>query len=499
MVPSKKEGAAMASSPTSFAKYASSLDLSDINNQRRLVETMTTSFALLASIDPDSYSINLDLAKTLPPLVYNQTTNTLEQEKQDYSFFATLLSLIGFASQPEDGKENLYSMVIVTAEKISKLAKVKLGDEESWPFGRYLIKNYGAISHGITYCKERERLQNPNSREKNPSEVMLSESKELFEGVVAAATLIEEATSLDKSDLLHPYIPTKKVNKILSLPLYAILKEIMQLKMIFGDTKVIEKMLFDKAHLRFLGLALLIDPALYPICLSPLLTQLKIIQKNPFSDEEASQFYLLLFKEPAFSALQGVALQKILRMRTVTDTDEVFNKRYQSEPVQAALRFIAEEIQRIKKETLSDIEKKTKLQKFLEPFLFHLASFPPYRKPLHFVSPPMFETTDENNPGLPFVNIGSPEITRFFLNVLLRFENLNNIDLSSKDDRKALLECAEFLIEKNVSSELKDPKSRTIDLDALEKWLPLFPEVKELATWPLVQKFIESRKEGPPR
>jgi hypothetical protein len=204
---------------------------------------------------------------------------------------------------------------------------------------------------------------------------------------------------------------------------------------------------------------------------------------NPYLQE----FYLQILNCESFEQFHLDVVARLLEKKGWRESEEEFQTRCQSKPVQEALSYLCKKIEEIKQQPVSEQERKMQLSTCLDVVDRNLRHFSPFKQIYNFALLYHDETAAENNPGLPFNALGGYEITDFVTLALFSFEDLQSVNLSDSACRKTLLECAEPIIKGKFSPE--SANKIAINCDKLSHWLSLFPEVTQLSCWPSIEKF----------
>lgn len=235
-----------------------------------------------------------------------------------------------------------------------------------------------------------------------------------------------------------------------------------------------------------------IDPDLFPEILTPLIEALRNASEFRYNDESYAlqNFYHLILKSEHFKELHIYSISQILK-KEWNESEESFYIKSQTTPVKESLTYLLKIINSIKKQTnCTNSEQMDQLNDLLTT-LDQLRNFTPYKQIYQFASVQWNEKKVKENPGLPFTYLGGGQISNFVSRALLSFDDYEKININDSECRKILLESAEQLLTYYFSNDLKPI---AIDMNKIDDWLSKFPEIKTLACWPQVEKFLSQIK-----
>lgn len=468
-----------------FTQYARGLNLSLAKDQEDLVAALGRNFTYITECDE---FCGLMMSK----IIFDTKTHTLAPQPAP-SVLSTYLpsmtwTLLGYEEEVE-GPKNLEGMMLFIAQKLSKLAKLKFGDDDT--FTTYLLVNYNSIRKGICNLKEYYRRNVPSLAKEDSEEKTFKRCLEIHETVTASAAFIAGYSSEEIRKLSGLFLNVSKVHDLLSLGINAPIKNMMSLGKTSYSEAYIERIF--KKHNKFMGSCLKVDSELFPQVLVSLSSTLEQAYKNQYNspNHHLEQFYLKILNNECFSELHMDVVAQLLDGKKWSESEDEFEIRRQSHPIMEALNYVHQKIKEIKKQPILE-KKKEEIVNFLEVVDNGLHAFPPFKQIFNFALIYWHQIPAKNNPGLPFKYLGCYEIRDFITQVLLSFDDLNSIDLSDPVCRKKLLECAEPIIVVKFSKAAWFTNEQSpIDLNKLDSWLSLFPEVTQLACWHLIEEFYQ--------
>lgn len=190
--------------------------------------------------------------------------------------------------------------------------------------------------------------------------------------------------------------------------------------------------------------------------------------------------------------MSGLAVVQLLEKKKWNESEEEFQVRSQSLPTKEALNYIRQKIEQIKKQPVPEKKQKEQLATVLTAVDCSLHNFSPFKQIFNFALVYYGQTAADNNPGLPFAALGGYQLINFVTEVLFSFDDLETVNLDDTVCRKKLLECAELIITTKFSEALRTVDASSIDLNKLNRWLTLFPEINQLSCWPLIEQFYKA-------
>jgi len=484
---------AMQNTPCEFTQYAHGLSLSSAKDQQDLTAAINASFTLISNCAPDKSGINGDVVGKLRQIVFDTKTHTLAAQPTASTFSTWLpnkvFTLLGY-EEGAAGPKNLEGMIIFIAEKLAKLAKLKFGPADDDTFTKYLVVNYRTIHMGIAYLKEYYRRFVPSSPKDNEEET-LGRCLNIHEVITASAALIANYSAGEIVKLSETFLSISKANDLLSLEINVPIKKLMSLGKESYREAYIKGVFKEGKHIQFMATCLKIDTDLFPQILVPLSNALEQAYNNRFEsfNHQLQEFYLQILNSEYFKELHANSVAQLLEKKKWNESEEELQIRSQSEPVKEALSYIYKKIEQIKKQPITEQERKEQLATFLKAIDDQLHNYSPFKQIFNFALVYWTQTPAENNPGLPFKGLGDWQVRQFVTQVLLCFDDLETVNLSDPACRKKLLECAEPIITYEFSEALRSVLHSPVDLNKLNRWLVLFPEIRELSCWPLIEKF----------
>ena len=486
---------AMQNKPCEFAQYARGLNLSSAKDQNDLAVALNKSFTFICSCAADKLAINGTAVEKLRKIVFDRKAHTLAPQPTNSALLAWLpsktWSLLGYEEEIA-GPKNLEGMMLFIAEKLSKLAKLKFGSADDETFTKYLLVNYTNIRMGITYLKEYYRRFVSSISKEDNEEKTLERCLSMHETITASAALIVGYSSEEFYKLSDSILNISKAHDLLSLEINAPIENMMSLGKKLNNKAYIQEILKKGKHDKFMISCLKIDAELFHEILGPLANTLEQAYENRFStsNDHLQEFYLQILNSEYFKELHTDVVIQLLETKW-KESEEEFQIRCQCKPIKGALNYIFQKIEQIKKQPIPEQKQKEQLTNFLVAFDDQLPQFSPFKKIYNFALAYWNQTSADNNPGLPFKALGSYQIKTFITQVLFSFDDLEEVNLSDTASRKKLLECAEPIITDKFSTALQSTDNSPIDLDKLNHWLTLFPEINQLSCWPLMEKFCK--------
>lgn len=483
-----------------FSRYVKDIDLSSNQVQEDLKGVFNKSFSFLSSCALTKNSIDVNALERLRKFVFDSTTHELKFQTTSSSLSSKLWSFLGYIDEA-DGPQNLECMMHYIAIKLSKLAKIKFGPDKNSTLAKYLLENYTSIRMGISYLKAYYRNYICQASNTDNEEKSLERSIKTHHTITMSAAHMEGYTTDEIFQLTRSFaFYNKTANDLLEIEIYAPIKNIMSLGKTTYSKPFIKEVFKDGKDTIFMISCLKIDTELFPQVITPLYDNLEAACQNRFShnNEHLQNFYMKVLNNEIFHELHLDVVIQLLKTEKWNETEKEFVVRCKSKPVMEALKFIQDNIQQIKNQTIPEENKLKLISNIIEKLENELIPFPPYKQIINFALVYRHQTAAENNPGLPFIAIGRPQLVSFLSQVILSFEDLNSIDLSDSCCRKKLLMCAEPIIKFKFSEALKPSNSTSpINDDKLQHWLSLFPEVTELECWPHVELYLKQKSINP--
>lgn len=484
--------------PCEFTQYAHGLNLSSAKDQKDLAAALDKSFMFISNLAADKQCIYGNAADKLQGIVFYPKTHTFASQPTTSGLSALLPSkiwtLLGYEEEAA-GPKNLEGMMLFIAEKLSKLAKLKFGCDDDDTFAKYLLLNYTGIHMGITYLKEYYRRFVPPTSKEESEEKTLERCLSIHEAVTASSALIAGYSSDEIFTLSNSFLNVSKAEDLLSLEINAPIKNMMLLGKKLYNEAYIKEFFKGGKHNKFMVSCLKIDAELFPQILAPLSKTLEKAYENQYSSSNLhlQEFYVQILNSEYFKDLHIDVVALLLEKKKWNESEEEFQMRSQSSFVKKALSYIVQKIKQIKQQPIPKKKQKVQLSELLKIVDNQLRTFPPFKQIFNFVLVYSDQTPAENNPGLPFKAFGGYEVSNFITQVFLSFDDLDLINLSDSACRKKLLQCAESIIVTKFSEALQSINGKSpVDLNKLDRWLSLFPEIAQLPCWFLIEKFYQA-------
>ena len=138
-----------------FIQYARALDLSLLQAQQGLCNLIKTNLTVISSCALNQSYLETNAIAQLGQLVFNTKTLLLSLKPSSSFFLAwipthTLLGYQELISRPK----NLEEMLIIIAEKLKRLARLKFSGVEDDTFVKCLLTSHRGVHMGIIDLKE---------------------------------------------------------------------------------------------------------------------------------------------------------------------------------------------------------------------------------------------------------------------------------------------------------------------------------------------------------